>query len=72
MDLLAVGLKKEKLRITKRIFNRNTNIESEFKVLFSFFFLFFQISGTRFLQPGAISFFLLVSCILFSGASSSF
>ena len=56
MNLLAVGQKQRKVVITKAIFYRNTNLEFEFKVLFSFLFLLFEISGARFSQVGAIFF----------------
>ena len=50
----------------KIIFSRNTNMVSEFQVLFSFSFLLFHISGTRLSQSDIIFFFLFpFSCFKF-------
>ena len=65
-------IEKKSCPIQKQNFLRNTNMMFKFKVLFSFFFLLFQISGTWFSQAGDNFFTFPVGYILFSGVCREF
>ena len=61
MYLLNVGLKQRKVVHYKTFFYKDTNMVSEFKVLFSFSFRLFQIAGARLSQSDTVFFSFLFS-----------